>query len=118
MAIDIILVITSVVFALLVTIAAIYFVVYFQHPNDKTVAWFPKGVVVASLSLAAWNVFLLPLDVANQKGLLDPNAGSLPMDKLTLGFYATSIILVIVVIPFTSYFYEGEDAEDETDGKS
>jgi hypothetical protein len=35
------------------------------------------------------------------------------MDKLTLGFYATSIILILVVIPFTSYFYEGEDNDDD-----
>jgi LMBR1 domain-containing protein 1 len=85
---------------------------------------FPKSLSyfnfkqVASLSLAAWNVFLLPLDVANQKGLFDPNAGGIPMDKLTLGFYATSVILVLVVMPFTSYYYEGEDAEDDSDSKA
>ncbi|KAI8909694.1 hypothetical protein EDD86DRAFT_238344 [Gorgonomyces haynaldii] len=115
MAVDVGLIVTSVVFAILVIIGAFYFVVYFQHPNDANVAWFPKIVVVLSITLAAWNVFLLPLDVANQKGILDPNAGGLPMDKLTLGFYATSLILVLIVIPFTSYFYEGEDNDDDPD---
>lgn len=40
------LIVTAVVFALLVMLGAFYFVVYFQHPQDKWVAWFPKGVVV------------------------------------------------------------------------
>ena len=35
---------------------------------------------------------------------------------MTLGFYATSIILVLVIIPFTSYFYEGEDNDDDPEG--
>ena len=36
----------SVVFAVLIIIASIYFLVYFQHPDDKLVAWFPKFMVV------------------------------------------------------------------------
>jgi LMBR1 domain-containing protein 1 len=44
--VDVVLIITSVIFALLVILAAVYFLVYFQHPDDKWVAWFPKVVVV------------------------------------------------------------------------
>jgi LMBR1 domain-containing protein 1 len=44
--VDAVLVATSSVFAALVVIAAIYFLVYFQHPDDKWVAWLPKLVVV------------------------------------------------------------------------
>jgi LMBR1 domain-containing protein 1 len=43
---DIALIITSSVFALLVLVGSVYFVVYFQHPDDKWVAWFPKTAVV------------------------------------------------------------------------
>lgn len=71
---------------------------------------------MTSISLAAWNVFLLPLDVANQKGLVAANGAGIPMGKITLAFYATSILLVCVVIPFTSYYYEGEDNTDSADG--
>jgi hypothetical protein len=46
MAIDYVLLVTSLIFAILVIIASLYFVVYFQHPQDKWVAWFPKLVVV------------------------------------------------------------------------
>jgi LMBR1 domain-containing protein 1 len=46
---DAVLVATSSVFAALVIAAAIYFLVYFQHPDDKWVAWLPKFVVVRVL---------------------------------------------------------------------
>jgi hypothetical protein len=45
-----ILVITAVVFAIFIVIASIYFLVYYQHPDDKLIAWFPKFVVVPNLS--------------------------------------------------------------------
>lgn len=72
---------------------------------------------VTSLSLAAWNLFLLPLDVANQKGLT-ANPGGIPMDKLTLGLYGSTIAMVILIVPFTIYYYEGEDSDDDPDGES
>ncbi|KAH6572508.1 hypothetical protein BASA62_003335 [Batrachochytrium salamandrivorans] len=110
------LIITSILFAILVIIGAIYFVVYFQSPTDKWVAWFPKVVVITSLSLAAWNIFLLPLDVANQSGSIGSSTGGIPIPTLTLAFYATSIVLVLVIMPFTVFYYEGEDNKDDEDG--
>jgi len=41
-----VLIIISVIFAVLVIIASLYFLVYFQHPEDKWTAWWPKLVVV------------------------------------------------------------------------
>jgi LMBR1 domain-containing protein 1 len=46
MSLDIGLIVTSVIFAILVLIGAVYFIVYFQHPQDRNQAWFPKIVVV------------------------------------------------------------------------
>ncbi|RKO93019.1 LMBR1-like membrane protein-domain-containing protein [Blyttiomyces helicus] len=113
-----ILIATSAVFGLLVIVAAIYFVVYFQHPDDKWVAWFPKVVVIIGLTLACYNVFLLPLDVANQSGSLVAK-GSIPMTKLNLAFYIITIIICIVGVPFTVLFYEGADESDsDDDGRS
>ena len=51
MAVDVVLVITAVVFGLLVMIGALYFVVYFQHPQDKWAAWLPKIVVVTIIKI-------------------------------------------------------------------
>jgi hypothetical protein len=72
--------------------------------------------VVCSISLAFWNLFLLPLQVSNSSGLT-PDDG-LPMEKLTLGFYGTTVCMVLIMIPFTTYFYEGEDAKDDEEGGS
>eukprot|EP00842_Homolaphlyctis_polyrhiza_P000811 jgi/Hompol1/1730/HPOL_005041-RA len=66
-------------------------------------------------SLAAWNVFLLPLDVANQSGSVGVSKGGIPIAQMTLAFYATSIIIVLIIMPFTVFYYEGEDIKDDPD---
>ena len=44
--VDVALIVTSAIFAVLVLIGSVYFLAYFQHPEDKWVAWLPKFVVV------------------------------------------------------------------------
>ena len=52
--VDVVLIVTSVIFAILILIASVYFVVYFQHPDDTNVALFPKIITVCkSLKLTA-----------------------------------------------------------------
>ncbi|KAJ3055598.1 hypothetical protein HK097_010022 [Rhizophlyctis rosea] len=114
---DVVLIITSIVFAILVIIAAVYFIVYFQHPDDKWTAWFPKIVVLLGLTLAAYNIFLLPLDVANQNGQLE-SRGKIPMAQINLAFYIATIVICLVGVPFTVFFYEGTDEGDGDDKRS
>lgn len=114
MALDIGLIITSCVFAILVILGAVYFIVYFQHPQDRNLAWFPKIVVITSLALACFNIFLLPLQAANSTGV--SGSSGLPMEKLTIGFYGSSVCMILIMIPFTVFFYEGEDSDDDKDG--
>jgi len=45
--IDVVLIIEGIIFFVLIAISALYFLVYFQHPEDKWVAWAPKIVVVS-----------------------------------------------------------------------
>ncbi len=45
--IDVVLIIEAIIFFVLIAISAIYFLVYFQHPEDNWVAWAPKIVVVS-----------------------------------------------------------------------
>ncbi|TPX48901.1 hypothetical protein SeLEV6574_g01785 [Synchytrium endobioticum] len=112
----IVLIITCVVFAILVVIAAIYFLIYFQHPDDKWVAWFPKVLVILGLSVSSFNIFLLPLDVANQGGTFEGSAtGSLPMFSLSLAFYIATMLMGLLFVPFTVYYYEGLDDSDDSD---
>lgn len=58
---------TSITFLLLL-VAAVYFLVYYQHPDDRNDAYFPKLTVILGLVLAGATVLLLPLDVANNEG--------------------------------------------------
>ena len=58
---------TSITFLLLL-VAAVYFPVYYQHPDDRNDAYFPKLTVILGLVLAGATVLLLPLDVANNEG--------------------------------------------------
>jgi LMBR1 domain-containing protein 1 len=81
---NVVLIVTVVIFAILTLIGAFYFLVHYQHPEDKWVAWFPKFIVVGlrvsrnqhrvtrihqvlGFSLACYNMLLLPLDVANRE---------------------------------------------------
>lgn len=135
--VNVALVVTSVVFAILIIIASIYFLVYFQHPDDRLVAWFPKFVVVSrvdpifrcvphshllhpekvlGLSVAAYNIFLLPLDVANQQGSFDA-PGAIPIREINLSFFTITIIMGMLIVPFTVFYYEGVDDSDESDTK-
>ncbi|KAJ3136386.1 hypothetical protein HK100_001715 [Physocladia obscura] len=110
------LIVLSTIFGVLIIVASVYFLVYYQHPQDKWVAWLPKVVVVFGLTLSAWNIFVLPLDVANQNGKVNATGG-IPMSALTLAFNLASVFLFMVAVPFTMFYYEGEDDSDESDEK-
>jgi len=101
------LVVVTVIITLVIIAASIYILVYFSHPEDKNVAWFPKIVVVLGLSLAAFSILMLPLDVANTHGA----GGGFPMDELWLAIYIIIAAMVVVVIPFAIFYYEAEEVE-------
>jgi hypothetical protein len=58
---------TCISFCLLL-VASVYFLVQYQHPDDRNEAWFPKLTVLLGLVLSGATVLLLPLDVANNEG--------------------------------------------------
>ena len=45
--------------------AALYFFVYFSHPEEKDFAglWLTRGLIVFSMGLVVFMVFLVPLDM-------------------------------------------------------
>lgn len=114
---NVVLIVTVVIFAVLVVLGSIYFLVYYQDPADKWVAWLPKIVVITGLSVACFNVLLLPLDVANQDGSFSARGG-IPMETLNLVFFMLTIAYALLIVPFTVFYYEGvddkDDAEDHT----
>lgn len=60
------LIIIVLVISIVVFLANIYIVVFYQHPDDKNQAWLPKFVVWLGLSTAIISVLMFPLDVANR----------------------------------------------------
>lgn len=66
--------------------------------------------------MACYNVLLLPLDVANTDGLVDATQG-LPMATLNLVFFMITVVMALVIVPFTIFYYEGSDDSDDENGK-
>jgi LMBR1 domain-containing protein 1 len=108
MAIDYVLVITSLIFSLLILASSFYFLIYFQHPADSNTAYLPKITVIIGLALATYNIFLLPLDVANDI------PGDI-MGHLTITAHVFTVFLAAFVFPFAKIWYNsvGEEEKDE-----
>lgn len=109
------LIVVAVVVAALALVSNVYVLVHFQHPDDRTQAWFPKVVVVTGLTLAELSILLLPLDVANRAacdGAIIESACryTLPMTDLWFAMYLTMICYIFVMIPWALFYYE-QDSE-------
>jgi len=109
--VNVFMIIVSVVVCVLVILASLYLIVYFQHPDDKNLAYFPKVIVILGLVLSAISILMLPLDVANNGG-----EGGFPMDMMWIVVYIIVGVFAIVICPFAMFFYESE--EGDPDAKS
>eukprot|EP00835_Amoeboradix_gromovi_P000950 NODE_36_length_31474_cov_0.342438.p6 type:complete len:487 gc:universal NODE_36_length_31474_cov_0.342438:13816-12356(-) len=105
---DIGLIVTIPFLCILILIASFYFLVYFMSPDDIWTAWAPKILFILCMTLACFNVLMLPLDVANSS-LDEENNGGLPIREIAIVCFLTSICLVYTVIPFCVFWYEGID---------
>ncbi|KAK4392312.1 LIMR family protein [Sesamum angolense] len=113
-------VIVAIIVCVLVFIFNVYLLVNYQHPDDANQAYFPKFVVVLGLSIAAISILMLPADVANRQACRHAiyNGAcslTLPMKDLWLAIYIMDAVLVFFVIPFTMFYYEGD--QDKSVGK-
>lgn len=113
--VDVFLLVVVIILSLVMVITNFYILVYFQHPDDKNTAYFPKFIVVFGLTFAESAVLLLPLDVSNKSGAVGcftdwgPDCGGLDMTTLWNIVFIGIAALLIIVIPFGVYFYEAED---------
>eukprot|EP00834_Sanchytrium_tribonematis_P008322 NODE_942_length_2988_cov_1.180339.p1 type:complete len:399 gc:universal NODE_942_length_2988_cov_1.180339:1160-2356(+) len=105
---DIGLIITFPIMSCLIILGCFYFLVYFISPEDKWVAWAPKILFIFCMSLACFNVLMLPLDVAN-KTYDDTANGGIPLRQIAIICFMTSISLVFTLVPFCVFWYEGID---------
>jgi len=110
------LIVTIVVTFLILAVTALYFLVHYQHPDDKNDAWFPKVTVLLGIIISGATVLLLPLDVANNEGYsgcdgYDSSAfcGGLDMLLFWNIIYFTIPVFLFLLIPFMTFFYEADD---------
>lgn len=109
------LILASSISAVLLLIASVYFLVHYQHPDDKNEAWFPKLTVLIGLMLSGATVLLLPLDVANNEGYPGCDGydskfcGGINMSLLWDIFFWSIPAVIFLLIPFMTFFYEADD---------
>lgn len=66
--VDVLLIVAITVALVLLLVTSVYFLVHYQHPDDRNEAYLPKLTVLLGLMLAGATALLLPLDVANGQG--------------------------------------------------
>lgn len=112
------LVAVSVIACLMLAGVSFYILVYYQHEDDRNQAYFPKLVVMLTLSISEISVVLLALDVANRSGAVgcgqwNSICGGLSLDKAWQAMFGIAIVFCAGLIPFTIFFYESNE-----DGRS
>jgi LMBR1 domain-containing protein 1 len=65
---DIFLILVIVVASLIFLVSSLYFLIHYQHPDDRNTAYFSKIVILGAFFLAGFTILGLPLDVANNAG--------------------------------------------------
>lgn len=109
------LIVVAAIVAVLTIGMVFYLVVLFSSEDDKNQAWFPKIVVILSLSLACFNVLILPYDIANR---MDPALQGLPGGGIDVTLVWQIVLyaiagLTFVICPFAMFYYESRDIENE-----
>jgi LMBR1 domain-containing protein 1 len=107
--VDVFLIIVCIIFTTLSMGVGFYFVISFQHKEDRFAGfypWFSKVIVTLSLGVAAMNVLVLPLDSLNRS-----TANTLDIELMCWIFAIISLGLAFVILPFAMSYYENHDDE-------
>ena len=104
---DILTLIMIIIVGIVLLISNFYILLYFSHPDDRTSCrgWFLKILVIIGLTLAWFQVLLLPLDVNNIRTF----GSGLNMKVLWYILYISIIIYVLILFPISSSLYEADD---------
>lgn len=112
--------IVFIVVALVVVLGGVaYLLIVFSSPEDKMKAWFAKIVTILSMSLACFMVLLLPFDIANREdpakmALWSNGGGGIDVAMIWRIFLWSSVVLVVLVIPFAMFWYEAYDPDKKS----
>ena len=96
-----------IVVGIILLIANFYILLYYSHPDDRTscIGWFIKILVLIGLTLAWFQVLLLPLDVNNIRTF----GSGLNMKTIWYILFISIIVYVLILFPISSSFYEADD---------
>ncbi|BBN12511.1 LMBR1 domain-containing protein 1 [Marchantia polymorpha subsp. ruderalis] len=116
---NVVLLVICIIVCIVTFIFNTYILINYQHPDDSNQAYFPKFVVVLGLSVAEISILMLPADVANrracQHAIYNGSCNlTLPMKQLWYAIYCINAILVFVIIPFSIFYYEGDQEKTWT----
>ena len=105
--IDVLTLIMMIIVAIILLISNIYILIYFSHPDDRSSCsgWFLKILVIIGLTLAWFQVLLLPLDVNNIRTF----GSGINMKILWYILFISIIIYVLILFPISSSYYETDD---------
>ncbi|KAL7718067.1 LMBR1 domain containing protein [Entamoeba marina] len=96
-----------VIIPFILLVCNIYFVVYFQNPEEKHMNWGLRILIIFSLELLEISVLLLPADVLNT----GPPYGEIPMEYFWYIIFYLMIILIAFVLPIALSWYNQIDDE-------
>jgi len=107
------LIIVAVVMAVFVLGLVFYLVFLYQSEDDKNQAWLPRIVVIAGLTLACFNVLLLPYDIANRQNpqLADATGGGINTVLCWQIVLISIAAMTFVVVPFCIFYYEAMETD-------
>ncbi|AAZ10174.1 LMBR1-like membrane protein, putative [Trypanosoma equiperdum] len=113
------LIVLIVVCSLLCLAIAIYVLYYFSSEDDHEGSYLTKVIIVFGILLAIGVVLLLPFDASNAR---DPTVGSKYVNTLNTDLMWEIVlwslaVMALVVVPFTVFFYEAYDPDDESFSK-
>jgi len=106
---DALLLVFIIIISILLLLVNVYILAVYIHPDDKGFgnSIFPKIIIVLGLSLAWGQMFMVPLDVANSRG----DGGGINMDLFWKIILICDAVLLIALIPFSIFKYEGDDED-------
>ena len=105
--IDVLTIIMMIIVGIILLIANFYILIYFSHPDDRSSCsgWFLKILVLIGLTLAWFQVLLLPLDVNNIRTF----GSGLNMKVLWYILFISIMVYVLILFPISSSYYETDE---------
>lgn len=110
------LIVLCIIVPFILTFLNMLFMAHYIHKDEAGGSKLPKFVVLLGLLFAECAILLLPLDAGNRSGVVgcgfwNNECGGLNMVLVWEIVYCAVAIMVIIVVPFTVFYYEADSGE-------